>query len=96
MTLDSPGVHLSSSFPVYVHIHVTKSQGVFIDVGAERDGFLHVNEWRDGFPEEQMFARNVPVPRWNIDMEATADGSGRQRMWNPMEGHLVSSFFHWT
>lgn len=35
--------------------------GVFIDVGAERDGFLHVNEWRDGFPEEQMFARNVPV-----------------------------------
>jgi len=35
--------------------------GVFIDVGAERDGFLHVNEWGDGFPEEQMFARNVPV-----------------------------------
>lgn len=37
------------------------SRGVFIDVGAERDGFLHVNEWGDGFPEEQMFARNVPV-----------------------------------
>eukprot|EP00913_Durusdinium_trenchii_P030442 g28517.t1 len=33
--------------------------GVFVDVGAEREGFLHVNEWGDGFPEEQKFARNV-------------------------------------
>lgn len=37
-------------------------QGVFVDIGAEREGFLHVNEWRDGFPQEQMFARNVPAP----------------------------------
>eukprot|EP00435_Cladocopium_sp_Y103_P038313 s1159_g10.t1 len=59
---------------------LTKSRGVFIDVGAERDGFLHVNEWRDGFPEEQMFARNVPVPWRNINMEATPDGSGRHMM----------------
>ena len=36
--------------------------GVFIDVGAERDGFLHVNEWGDGLPAEQPFARNVPAP----------------------------------
>ncbi|CAJ1354871.1 unnamed protein product [Effrenium voratum] len=36
--------------------------GVFIDVGAERDGYLHVNEWQEeGFPQEQIFARNVPV-----------------------------------
>ena len=33
-----------------------------MDVGAEREGFLHVNEWGDGFPEEQKFARNVPAP----------------------------------
>ena len=44
-------------------LHLSHAErGVFVDVGAEREGFLHVNEWGDGFPEEQKFARNVPAP----------------------------------
>ena len=53
-----------------------------------------------------MFARNVPVPRWNVDMEGTADCPGRQRISKDVESYggssdmlryvHVFSFFHRT
>ncbi|CAE7632070.1 unnamed protein product [Symbiodinium necroappetens] len=45
--------------------------GVFINIGAPRDGFLHTSEWRDGFPEEQPFVLNerIPVRVLHIDDE---------------------------
>lgn len=51
--------------------------GVFIDVGAERDGYLHVNEWQEeGFPQEQIFARNVPAS-WQQVLIASLLATGR-------------------